>query len=167
MTNHLLDILLALSKADVKYVVVGGVAVVLHGVERMTLDLDLVVEMTRENVQRLIDVFYAIQLTPRVPEKPEVLLEPEAVRRMRDEKNAMVFSFWDINNPFRQVDIFITPAPSYSDVFSDSKKVDVKGTAVYLASPDRLIEMKRNVNPMRPKDISDVSELLKIKRRFE
>jgi intracellular sulfur oxidation DsrE/DsrF family protein len=42
MNNHLKDILTALAKKGVRFVVCGGVAVALHGVERMTLDLLLI-----------------------------------------------------------------------------------------------------------------------------
>ncbi len=59
MQNHLKDILQELTERGVLFVVCGGVAVVLHGVERMTLDLDIVVDMTRENLQRLIDAMRA------------------------------------------------------------------------------------------------------------
>ncbi len=39
-------VLAALDAAGVRFVVVGGVAVVLHGHPRMTADLDLVVDLT-------------------------------------------------------------------------------------------------------------------------
>jgi hypothetical protein len=87
MQNHLKDILQELTERGVQFVVCGGVAVVLHGVERMTLDLDLVVDMSRENLQRLIDAMRALNLTPRVPVPPEDLLSPEKVRIMIEEKN--------------------------------------------------------------------------------
>lgn len=40
MQNHLKDILKELTERGVQFVICGGVALVLHGVERMTLDLD-------------------------------------------------------------------------------------------------------------------------------
>ncbi len=46
MQNHLNEILMVLSEKNVEFVVAGGVAVVLHEVERLTLDLDLAVKMT-------------------------------------------------------------------------------------------------------------------------
>jgi hypothetical protein len=79
---------------------------VLHGVERMTLDLALVVDMSAENLQRLIDAMRKLNLKPRVPVPPESLLDENSRRKMREEKQALVFSFLDFSNPFRQVDIF-------------------------------------------------------------
>ncbi len=56
MVQPLLDILHALSGARVSFVVVGGVAVVLQGHPRMTADLDLVVDLSVDNVRRTVDV---------------------------------------------------------------------------------------------------------------
>jgi hypothetical protein len=113
MRNHLKDILQELTEQGVQFVVCGGVAVVLHGVERMTLDLDLVIEMSHENLQRFIDAMRALNLVPRVPVPPEALLDETSRRKMREEKGALVFTFHDIKNPFRQVDIFLTNEPSF------------------------------------------------------
>jgi predicted nucleotidyltransferase len=166
MRNHLKEILKELTERGVQFVVCGGVAVVLHGVERMTLDLDLVVEMSRENLQRFIDAMRALNLVPRVPVPPEALLDETSRRKMREEKGALVFTFHDIKNPFRQVDIFLTNEPSFQTLHEDAEKVDVNGFSVSIASPLKLIEMKRKVNPMRAKDIQDINFLInKIQRQ--
>ncbi len=168
MQNHLKDILKELTERGVQFVVCGGVAVVLHGVERMTLDLDLVVDMTRENLQRLIDSMRALNLTPRVPVPPEALLDETARRKMHEDKGALVFTFQDVNKPFRQVDIFLVDDPSYQTLSKDAQSVDLNGFCINIASPLKLIEMKRKVNPMREKDIQDVKFLIKkIKREDE
>jgi hypothetical protein len=39
MSNHINEILFALTDAEVEFIVGGGVAAVLHGVERVTLDI--------------------------------------------------------------------------------------------------------------------------------
>jgi hypothetical protein len=40
---------------DVKYVVIGGIAAILHGVPRATFDLDILIEATADNAQRLLE----------------------------------------------------------------------------------------------------------------
>ena len=50
MNNHLKDILIALAKNKIKFVLCGGVAVVLHGVERLTMDIDVAVSMDEDNL---------------------------------------------------------------------------------------------------------------------
>ncbi len=47
------DFLSALNKAEVRYILVGGYSVVLHGYSRTTGDMDLWVERTAENYNRL------------------------------------------------------------------------------------------------------------------
>lgn len=42
-----------LNKAEVEYVVIGGVALVAHGSARVTFDLDICYKCTKENVERL------------------------------------------------------------------------------------------------------------------
>ncbi len=44
-----------LEKHNVKYVVIGGVAAILHGVPRMTGDIDLLIESTPDNARRMLD----------------------------------------------------------------------------------------------------------------
>ena len=52
MLNRLTDVLRSLKEHDVQYVVIGGIAAVLHGVPRATFDLDILIESTPDNAQR-------------------------------------------------------------------------------------------------------------------
>ena len=60
-------ILRALNDAEVRYLIVGGLAVVLHGYVRFTQDIDLVIQLERENVLRAMNAFTAIGYRPLVP----------------------------------------------------------------------------------------------------
>jgi hypothetical protein len=51
------DFLNALNKADVRYILVGGYSVVLHGYSRTTGDMDIWMERTSENYNRIIKAF--------------------------------------------------------------------------------------------------------------
>jgi len=53
--HRLRDVFASLNSHDVRYVVIGGVAVSLYGVPRGTFDLDILIEATRENAQHLLD----------------------------------------------------------------------------------------------------------------
>jgi hypothetical protein len=55
MLNRLKDVFASLQRHDVRYVVIGGIAAVLHGVPRATFDLDLLIEPTSDNAQRLLE----------------------------------------------------------------------------------------------------------------
>jgi hypothetical protein len=54
MLNRLRDVFKSFQRHDVKYVVIGGIASVLHGVPRATFDLDILIEATLENAERLL-----------------------------------------------------------------------------------------------------------------
>ncbi len=53
MINRLHDVFASFQKHKVKYVVIGGIAAVLHGVPRATFDLDILIEASRDNVNHL------------------------------------------------------------------------------------------------------------------
>ena len=54
MLNLLQDVFASSQKHNVKFVVIGGIAAVLHGVPRATLDLDILIESTPENAKKLL-----------------------------------------------------------------------------------------------------------------
>ncbi|HUT78097.1 MAG TPA: hypothetical protein VM285_10445, partial [Polyangia bacterium] len=88
--NYLEEILRALTSRGVRFVVAGGVAVVLHGIERTTMDLDIALDLSPENVRRFREAADALGLRPLVPVPIEALSNPELVRMMVEEKHAIV-----------------------------------------------------------------------------
>ena len=83
MSNHINEILFALTDAGVEFVVGGGVAAVLHGVERVTLDIDLALDMDPANVEKFLHVMDELGLQARVPVPARDLMSREAVRPLR------------------------------------------------------------------------------------
>ena len=148
-------------------VVAGGVAAVLHGVERVTMDLDLAVEMTGDNLERFIGVMKRFGLTPRVPVPPEALMDPAKVKQMVEEKNAIVFTFLDVNYPIWHVDLFLRQDHSYFELGRDSVTVTVDGNEIQVVSKRKLIQLKRRISPPRPKDVMDIEELSRLARENE
>lgn len=55
MLNRLTDVFASLRSHQVKYLVIGGIAVVLYGVPRATFDLDILIEASHNNARRLLD----------------------------------------------------------------------------------------------------------------
>lgn len=62
MLNRLGEVFASFHKHQVKYLVIGGIAAVLHGVPRATFDLDILIEATEDNVQRLLEAMIEAQL---------------------------------------------------------------------------------------------------------
>ncbi len=60
MLDQLQTVFASFQKNDVRYLVIGGIAAVLYGVPRATFDLDILIEPTKENAQRLLDALNEI-----------------------------------------------------------------------------------------------------------
>jgi hypothetical protein len=162
MTGQLIEVIAALLKRNVRFIICGGWAVVLHGVRRMTVDLDLSLDMDSGNLRCFLDAMQDLRLTPAVPVPPEFLLDDKMRQFMVSEKNAAVFSFIDPDNPYRQVDVMLTEEGSYDRLYPDSVPVEIGGYTVRIASVNGLIHMKELLEHPRQKDLQDILDLRKL-----
>ncbi|MBD3315891.1 MAG: hypothetical protein GF344_08905 [Chitinivibrionales bacterium] len=161
--NHLLEILTELRAAGVEFIVCGGVAVALHGVERMTLDLDISLDLTQQNVRKFLEVMQRLGLKPRVPVPADILLDREAVDLIVREKNALVFTFEDRDKPYRHVDVFLTRELAFEQLARHCHTLTIGGQIISILNVDKLIELKERVSPPRAKDVFDIQELRRIR----
>lgn len=153
------EILSSLAEAKVDFIVGGGVACVLQGVERVTMDVDLAISMAAPNLRVFLAVMDRLGLRPRVPISPESLLDPSVVRAIVEEKNALVFTFLDPNVPIRQVDIFLRADLSYEALRPDSEWIDLGGVSVLALTKRKLLSIKLGILPARAKDAIDIDFL--------
>ena len=131
--DFLLDLLRALDLAGVRAVVVGGVAVVLHGHPRLTVDLDLVLDLADENVAKALAVLREQGLVPRLPVPAEQFADAAMRDRWRRERELVVFSLHDPANPLREVDLFAHPPVPFEELWDASALVTVEGVPVRVA----------------------------------
>lgn len=103
-----LDILEEFYKKDVKYLIVGGLAVNLHGVPRVTQDIDIVISTDRNNILKIIQILTSLSYKPRLPVNPEDLAEPDIVREWIEKRNMKAFSFYHSQDNFKVIDIVIS-----------------------------------------------------------
>jgi hypothetical protein len=167
MSNHINEILFALTDAKVEFVVGGGVAAVLHGVERVTLDIDLALDMEQANVEKFLQVMDKLGLQPRAPVPARDLMSREAVRRMIAEKGALVFSFVDFDRPLRHVDIFLQDNLSFEELSRGARKIVIEDRAIRIMGIGKLLETKRAITPLRDKDLIDIKQLEKLQDQSE
>jgi len=151
-----------LSDAGVEYIVAGGVAAVIQGVERVTLDLDISLNFSRESCEAFIGIMKEQGLTPMVPVDPFVIAEERERQAMIDEKNAIVFTFRNVDDPFWHIDVFLLEELSYDKLKPSCDVIDLDGRDVYVLSKQKLIELKRAIDPPRPKDQMDIAELTRL-----
>ncbi|NBS52808.1 MAG: hypothetical protein EBS96_09390 [Spartobacteria bacterium] len=66
----------ALNTAGVRYLIVGGLAVMAHGYQRTTVDLDLVVQLLPQNLLTALEVLGLLGYQPRIPVSAEQFADP-------------------------------------------------------------------------------------------
>jgi hypothetical protein len=165
--SHLIEILCVLVDRGVQFVVAGGAAIVLHGIQRMTLDLDIAVSPDQTNLLRFIATLKQLKFIPRAPVPAETILNRERVETLIREKNALVFTFWCPGEPYKQIDMFLTRENSFDGLVSDARMLTVCGRTVLVASRRKLIEMKRRVEPIREQDLTDIKALQIIEKAHQ
>lgn len=150
----------ALNDVGVRYVVVGGLAVVLHGYVRLTADVDLMVDLAAGPARKAIAALIGIGLRPALPIDPAGFADA-TIRREWKERNMVVFNLID-PDAGRAVDLFVEPPIDFDDVWARSDKSNYQGVPVRIASITDLINMKRMSG--RPEDLLDIAHLSAIER---
>jgi hypothetical protein len=146
------DICSALDKANVPYAVVGGYAVALHGAIRGTVDVDVAIRWSLENLKGAENAFKQLGLVSLIP------ITAEALFHFRDEyiqnRNLIAWDFYDPSNPLHQVDLVIN-----YDLGSarQTKPINTPRGTIHILSLNDLIEMKKASG--RPQDLEDVKAL--------
>jgi hypothetical protein len=142
----------ALHEHDVRFVVIGGVAVGAHGFIRGTEDLDLVPDPDQENLQRLTQALEALEATlPTVDDRRFDPASDAGVIRRGGNVTAMT--------KFGGLDIVqrASGVPSYSQLAQEAIESELLGIPVQVCSLAQLREMKRAQS--RTQDLLDLENL--------
>jgi len=150
----------ALNDAQVRYVVVGGLATVLHGYARLTADIDLMVDLDPDELRKGIDALTKYGMIPRLPVDPYDFVEPHMRRHWIEEKNMRVFSLWKLDEPLLSVDLFVEHPIEFDLIWSRAEVMALGSVSVRIVSIPDLIALKRLAN--RPQDLTDIEKLLEI-----
>lgn len=153
----------ALNDAGVKYVVVGGVATVLHGYARLTMDVDLMVDLAPEEAARAVQALGALGFEPRVPVPAMQFADAAKRKEWIEQKGMTVFSFHNPSNPMLTVDVFVDHPIPFAALRSRAEKVMIDAVPVYICSIDDLIALKQLAG--RPQDLIDIEKLRRIQEK--
>ncbi len=139
-------LLVKLAEADVRFVVVGGIAVTLHGYTRFTEDIDLLIDQVSDNIQKLLDVLseygdgYAKELLI------DDFTDTEGAIRIIEEREMC------------QIDLFTRlSGKTYHDIAQDAEIFRLGRHEIFYASKSSLIFWKGR--SMREKDQMDARAL--------
>ena len=138
MLNRLQDVFRSFQRHDVKYVVIGGIASILHGVPRATFDLDILIEATPENGQRLLDALLEAGLGTAALTSVQNLLANE-ITVFKDRVRV------DVQTS--------TPGLAFAEAWDRRKTVIYQGQQFFILSKEDLIRSKRAAG--RPVDLED------------
>jgi hypothetical protein len=127
---------------DVRYVVIGGIAAIVHGVPRTTFDVDLLIEASEPNAARLLKALEAAGIDSAALTTPQQLLAHE------------ITIFKDVVRIDVQTS---TPGLSFADAWHRRVEREVSGVPYWILSKPDLIAAKRAAG--RPKDLEDVRVL--------
>ena len=147
------ELVKALKKEKINYMIVGGYAVNFHGHSRNTVDIDIIIKFTLANLKKIEKLLQQMGMVSRLP------IDAASVYNFRDEyiknRNLIAWNFYNENDPTDQIDILINH--DVSDF--KSEKFRVGQLEFKVISKEDLIRMKKKAG--RDKDLLDIKELTK------
>jgi hypothetical protein len=142
MLNRLQAVFASFHARECRYVVLGGIAAVLHGVPRATFDLDILIEASPDNARRLLDALRDAEMGTADLVTPEELLAHEIT----------------VFNDRVRLDVQTsTPGLDFASAWRRRVTMQYQGQVFYVVSREDLIASKRAAG--RPIDLEDVRSL--------
>jgi predicted nucleotidyltransferase len=155
------EIFRVFQKQEVKYVLVGGIAVNLLGAMRNTADLDILVEMSDDNLKKIVRILKKQGYKVKQPVDPMKIVDPKTRKEWIEKKHMKAFNFYK-EEELKEVDIVIESPVSFEEAEKSALRIKVDDLTLPVISLDQLIEMKRKTG--RTVDKLDIEELTKIKK---
>jgi hypothetical protein len=157
MPTDFIGLFAMLAAAKIRFVLVGGLALVLHGLDRLNADVALVIDLSADAAQAAVQALSEAGYRPLAPVDPIALADPEQRREWQTARNMQVFSFWDTSNTRPTVDIMLSPEVPFEELWATASLMTLGGHDVRVASIEHLIRMKAAAG--RPQDLADIERL--------
>jgi hypothetical protein len=157
MPTDFISLFAILAAARIRFVLVGGLALVLHGLDRLTADVDLVIDLSTESARAAVQALTAAGYRPLAPVDPIALADPAQRLEWQTVRNMQVFSFWDSTNTRPTVDVMLASPVPFEDLWASASVMNIGGHEVRVASIEHLIRMKAAAG--RAQDVADIERL--------
>lgn len=157
-----LDLFRALEAEKVRYLLVGGLALNIHGVERATMDVDLMLAPDGDNLQAFFRAAEALRLKPVLPVALADFADPATRRQWAVDKHMTAFALRPPAASAPTLDILVQPQVDFAGAWERRIEKDLGDTHVQLAAIDDLIALKTGTG--RQSDQSDIDALRRLVR---
>jgi len=149
-----------LNRQKVRYLVVGGGAVVLHGVVRMTADLDLFVAFEEKNLLKFTNALTMLGYRPKIPVKASDFADKSNREKWKKEKNMLVFSFYHLKRYQDHIDVFVYEPVGFEKAYKEREIMTADLIKIPVISIKYLKKMK--MIAARPQDLADIEALKQV-----
>jgi predicted nucleotidyltransferase len=150
--NHIFSVLEALVSEGVDFIVIGGIAVILHGMPRVSEDLDLVIKMNPENIKKIRKALNSIFIDDEIREITFSELKSYSIIRYISPDDDVIDLIANLGEAF-----------DFNNI--EYLTLEIEGVKVKIATPKALINMKTNTN--REKDTLDLLYLRELIKKTE
>lgn len=151
----------SLNDQGARYILVGGLAVVLHGHLRATGDVDLIIDLENNEVEKTLSALEAAGFRPYAPVPAREFADPEKRAAWVRDKGMLVFSLRP-ETGVPMVDLFLEHPIPFDQLWARSVLTTLRGVKVRVASIKDLMALKRMAG--RPEDLADIEALTEIER---
>jgi len=144
-------VLQVLTAADVRFILIGGLAAIVHGSPRLTLDADVVYERTADNIRKLVGALK--------PYSPYLRGVPPGLPFVWDERTISMGLNFTLVTSLGDLDLLgeVVGGGTYDKLLPFSSAVRAFGVELQCVNLDKLIHLKRAAG--RAKDLMVLAEL--------
>jgi hypothetical protein len=148
----------ALNAAEVRFIVVGGIAVIAHGYGRTTQDVDLVIQLRPDAIRAAFSALETLGYRPRVPISASQFADADLRAQWIRDKGMKVLNFHSDAHRETPIDLFITePFDFEGEYRSALVQESAPGLPVRIVRLESLLRMKAEAG--RGQDLADIDEL--------
>ena len=152
----------ALNIAQVRYLIVDGLAVNAHGYVRLTRDVDLVLQLDPGNVSKGLKALLDIGYQMSIPASPEDFANPEMRENWRQNNGMITLKLWSDQHQRTPVDIFVYEPFDFAKEYATPTKLEISpGVVARVVALETLLKMKRDAG--RAQDLIDIEELQRLR----
>lgn len=160
-----IDIIRDLERQGIRYLIIGGVAVNLHGFARATADLDLLIGLESDNISRFVQMMESRGWRPRPPVRLADLADPAHRLSWIQEKGMKAFTLYNPARKIEQVYVLLDCSLDFEAAYQRRETMRAGDLPITICSVADLLVLKEAAGRARDRlDIKALQKILELKR---